>query len=72
MKLESQHHTHPPTPTHAHRHPPLEMQDEVDGLKENTVLGIRVLDLLRLVGFLCLVDNGVQCLTQSGPHHWVS
>ena len=48
------------------------MQDEVDGLKENTVLGIRVLDLLRLVGFLCLVDNGVQCLTQSGPHHWVS
>ena len=55
-----------------HRDLPLEVQDEVDGFKENTMFGIHVLDFLRLVRFLCLVDNGVKCFTQSGPHHWVS
>ncbi len=51
---------------------PLKVKDKVYGLKEYTVLGIRILYLFRLVRFLSFVHNRVQGLTQSSSHHCIS
>ena len=44
------------------------VDDEVDGLEEDSVLGVGVLHLLGLGGLLSFVQNGLQTLCQPRPH----
>ena len=41
------------------------VDDEADGLKENSILCVGMLDLLRLWWFLSLVEDGLETLVQS-------
>lgn len=43
------------------------MYDKADGLKENGILGIAVLHLLRLGRLLRLVQDGLQALGETAP-----
>lgn len=50
------------------RQAPVIVDNEADGLEEDGVLGVGVLDLLGLGGLLGLVEHGLQTLHQPPLH----
>ena len=47
------------------------VDDKADGLKENSILRVGMLDFLRLWWLLSLVENGLKTLVQSRSDSWI-
>ena len=47
------------------------MEDEINGLKQHSILSIGVLNLLGFARLLCLVQHCLQSLTETSSNHWI-